>query len=73
MVRSQKRSITTQSNPAFLAICALFKLETLKIKRKSHHVALRSKLCIARRSDRLTKHTFCFAVILRRQVRNIIK
>jgi hypothetical protein len=41
--KSPTRNSTTQSNPVFRAVCAVFKLETLKIKHKIHHVVLRSK------------------------------
>ncbi|SDX16533.1 hypothetical protein SAMN05421882_10761, partial [Nitrosomonas communis] len=40
------RTVTTQNNPVFIAVYAVFKLECLKIKHKANHFALRAKLFI---------------------------
>ncbi len=44
---SPTRTKTTQSNHFFLSLCAYVKLETLKIKTKCNHFALKSKLYVA--------------------------
>lgn len=44
---SPTRTKTTQSNHFFLSLCAFVKLETLKMKTKCSHFALKSKLYVA--------------------------
>ena len=44
---SPTRTKTTQSNHFFLSLCAFVKLETLKIKTKCSHFALKSQLYVA--------------------------
>jgi hypothetical protein len=44
---SPTRTKTTQSNHFFLSLCAFVKLETLKIKTKCNHFALKQKLYVA--------------------------
>ena len=44
---SPTRTKTTQSNHVFLSLCAYVKLETLKIKTKCSHFALKQKLYVA--------------------------
>jgi IS4 transposase len=44
---SPTRTKRTQSNHFFLSLCAFVKLETLKIKTKCHHFALKNKLYMA--------------------------
>lgn len=46
LAKSPTRTVTTQNNHVFMAICAVFKLECLKIKHKLSHFALRMKLLI---------------------------
>ncbi len=46
LAKSPIRTVTTQNNPVFMAIYAVFKLECLKIKHKANHFALRVKLFI---------------------------
>ena len=46
LARSPTRRIMTQKNHIFTAICAVFKLECLKMKHKINHFALRAKLLI---------------------------
>jgi hypothetical protein len=46
LAKSPTRTVTTQSNHVFMTICAVFKLERLKIKHKLNHFALRMKLLI---------------------------
>lgn len=46
LAKSPTRTVVTQKNHIFLAICAVFKLECLKIKHKMNHFALRTKLLI---------------------------
>lgn len=42
--KSPTRTVTTQSNHFFAALCSYIKLEILKVKTKSNHFALKSKL-----------------------------
>ena len=44
---SPTRTKTTQSNHFFLSLCAYVKLETMKIRTKCSHFALKSKLYVA--------------------------
>jgi len=44
---SPTRTKTTQSNHFFLSLCAYVKLETMKIKTKCSHFALKQKLYVA--------------------------
>lgn len=44
--KSPTRTVTTQNNPVFMAIFAVFKLECLKMKTHLNHFALRAKLLI---------------------------
>jgi transposase len=44
---SPTRTKRTQSNHIFLSLCAFVKLETLKIKTRCNHFALKSKLYVA--------------------------
>lgn len=46
LAKSPTRTVITQSNHVFMTICAVFKLECLKIKLKLNHFALRMKLLI---------------------------
>ena len=46
LAKSPTRTVITQSNHVFMTICAVFKLERLKIKHKLNHFALRMKLLI---------------------------
>lgn len=46
LAKSPTRKPITQINHIFLSICAVFKLECLKIKHKKNHFALRAKLYI---------------------------
>ncbi len=46
MAKSPTRTVTTQNNPIFMAIYAVFKLECLKIKHQTNHFALRAKFFI---------------------------
>jgi DDE superfamily endonuclease len=46
LAKSPTRRVTTQRNHVFTAICAVFKLECLKIKHKANHFALRAKLLL---------------------------
>jgi len=46
LASSPTKTIKTQSNHIFLSILAFFKLETLKIKHKMNHFALRAKLLL---------------------------
>jgi IS4 transposase len=46
LAKSPTRTVTTQNNPIFMSIYAVFKLECLKIKHKTNHFALRTKLFI---------------------------
>jgi hypothetical protein len=46
LAKSPTKTIRTQSNHIFLSIFAFFKLELLKIKHKTNHFALRSKLLL---------------------------
>ena len=47
LAKSPTRRIRTQKNHVFSAICAVFKLERLRIKHNMNHFALRTKLLIA--------------------------
>lgn len=42
--KSPTRTVSTQSNHFFAALCSYIKLEMLKVKTKSNHFALKSKL-----------------------------
>jgi hypothetical protein len=42
--KSPTRTVTTQSNHSFAALCSFVKLEMLKVKTKTNHFALKSKL-----------------------------
>ena len=44
---SPTRTKTTQSNHFFLSLCAYVKLETMKIRTKCSHFALKQKLYVA--------------------------
>jgi hypothetical protein len=44
--KSPTRTITTQSNHFFASLCSFIKLEMLKVKTKTNHFALKSKLYI---------------------------
>jgi hypothetical protein len=46
LAKSPTRTVTTQNNPVFMSIYAVFKLECLKIKHKVNHFAMRTKLLI---------------------------
>jgi hypothetical protein len=46
LAKSPTRTATTQNNPIFMSIYAVFKLECLKIKHKTNHFALRAKFFI---------------------------
>jgi hypothetical protein len=46
LAKSPTRTVTTQNNHIFMSIYAVFKLECLKIKHKTNHFALRTKLFI---------------------------
>jgi hypothetical protein len=46
LAKSPTRRVMTQNNHVFMSIYALFKLESLKIKHKANHFALRAKLFI---------------------------
>lgn len=46
LAKSPTRTTTTQNNHIFMSIYAVFKLECLKIKHKTNHFALRTKLFI---------------------------
>ena len=46
LAKSPTRRVGTQKNHVFTAICAVFKLECLKIKHKANHFALRAKLLL---------------------------
>jgi hypothetical protein len=46
LAKSPTRTTTTQNNPVFMSMYAVFKLECLKIKHKANHFALRTKLFI---------------------------
>jgi len=46
LAKSPTRRVMPQNNHVFMSIYALFKLESLKIKHKANHVALRAKLFI---------------------------
>ncbi len=46
LAKSPTRTVMTQNNPIFMSIYAVFKLECLKIKHKTNHFALRTKLFI---------------------------
>lgn len=46
LAKSPTRRVTTQKNHVFMSICAVFKLECLKIKHKMNHFALRVKLLL---------------------------
>jgi hypothetical protein len=46
LAKSPTRTVTTQNNHVFMSIYAVFKLECLKIKHKTNHFALRTKLFI---------------------------
>lgn len=46
LAKSSTRTVTTQNNHIFMSICAVFRLECLKIKHKANHFALRTKLFI---------------------------
>lgn len=42
--KSPTRTVTTQSNHVFASLCSFIKLEMLKVKTKTNHFALKSKL-----------------------------
>lgn len=44
--KSPTRTVTTQSNHFFASLCSFIKLEMLKVKTKTNHFALKSKLYI---------------------------
>jgi hypothetical protein len=46
LAKSPTRRVITQKNHVFASICAVFKLEQLKIKNNMNHFALRAKLLI---------------------------
>ena len=46
LAKSPTRRVMTQNNHIFMSIYAVFKLESLKIKHKANHFALRAKLFI---------------------------
>jgi hypothetical protein len=46
LAKSPTRRVTTQNNHVFTSIYAVFKLECLKLKHKTNHFALRTKLYI---------------------------
>jgi hypothetical protein len=46
LAKSPTRRVVTQKNHVFASICAVFKLELLKIKHRMNHFALRTKLLI---------------------------
>lgn len=46
LAKSPTRRIATQKNHVFASICAVFKLELLKIKHSMNHFALRTKLLL---------------------------
>jgi hypothetical protein len=46
LAKPPTRTVTTQCNHVFMSIYAVFKLECLKIKHKTNHFALRTKLSI---------------------------
>jgi len=46
LAKSPTRTVRTQSNHVFMSICAVFKLECLKIKYHLNHFALRTKIFI---------------------------
>jgi hypothetical protein len=46
LAKSPTRRVMTQNNHVFMSIYAVFKLESLKIKHKANHFALRAKLFI---------------------------
>lgn len=46
LAKSPTRRVVTQRNHVFTSICAVFKLECLKLKHKANHFALRAKLLL---------------------------
>ena len=46
LAKSPTRTVITQNNHIFMSICAVFKLECLKIKHQLNHFAMRTKLLI---------------------------
>jgi hypothetical protein len=46
LAKSPTRTLRTQQNHVFLTICAVFKLECLKVAHKLNHFALRAKLYV---------------------------
>jgi IS4 transposase len=46
LAKSPTRTVTTQNNPVFMVVYAVFKLECLKIKHQANHFVLRAKLFI---------------------------
>ena len=46
LAKSPTQTVTTQNNHVFMSICAVFKLECLKIRHHMNHFALRAKLFI---------------------------
>jgi hypothetical protein len=46
LAKSPTRKVITQKNHVFMSICAVFKLECLKIRHKMNHFALRAKLLL---------------------------
>jgi hypothetical protein len=46
LAKSPTRRVMTQNNHVFMSIYAVFKLESLNIKHKANHFALRAKLYI---------------------------
>lgn len=47
LAKSPTRTVITQKNHVFASICAVFKLECLKIKHQMNHFALRAKLLLS--------------------------
>jgi hypothetical protein len=47
LAKSPTRTETTQRNHFFAAVCAFVKLETLRLKTKLNHFALKSKLYVS--------------------------
>ncbi len=54
LAKSPTRRVTTQCNHIFASMCAVFKLECLKIKHKINHFALRAKLWLS-----ATQNAYC--------------
>jgi DDE superfamily endonuclease len=53
LAKSPTRTLRTQQNHVFLSICAVFKLECLKVVHKLNHFAIRAKLYVM-----ATQHAF---------------